>query len=41
MKRFTRLLLEFSNKLENLEVACVMFLAFYNFCWRPHEPKEG
>jgi IS1 family transposase len=31
MKRFTRLSLGFSKKLENLEEACAMFLALYNF----------
>ena len=31
MKRFTRLSLGFSKKLENLEAACAMFLAYYNF----------
>ena len=35
MKRFTRLALGFSKKLENLEAACSLFLAYYNFCWRP------
>ena len=35
MKRFTRLALGFSKKLENLEAACNLFLAYYNFCWRP------
>jgi IS1 family transposase len=34
MKRFTRLSLGFSKKLENLEAACAMFFAYYNFCWR-------
>jgi hypothetical protein len=37
MKRFTRLSLGFPKKLENLEAACAMFLAFYNFCWRTHD----
>lgn len=41
MKRFTRLSLGFSKKLENLEAACAMFLAFYNFCWRTRLPEEG
>jgi len=35
MKRFTRLALGFSKKFENLEAACAMHLAYYNFCWRP------
>ena len=34
MKLFTRLSLGFSKKLENLEAAFAMFLAFYNFVWR-------
>ena len=34
MKRFTRLCLGFSKKLENLEAACAMFLAYYTSCWR-------
>jgi IS1 family transposase len=38
MKRFTRLSLGFSKKLENLEAACAMFLAYYNFCWRTRYP---
>jgi IS1 family transposase len=38
MRRFTRLSLGFSKKLENLEAACAMFLAYYNFCWRTRYP---
>lgn len=34
MKRFTRLALGFSRKLENLEDAIALHLAYYNFCWR-------
>jgi IS1 family transposase len=41
LKRFTRLSLGFSKKLENLEAACAMFLAFYNFVWRTHQPEGG
>jgi hypothetical protein len=37
MKRFTRLSLGFSKKLENWEVACAIFLAFYNFVWRTYD----
>ena len=33
-KRFTRLSLGFSKKLENLEAAIAMFLAYYRFVWR-------
>ena len=41
MKRFTRLSLGFSKKLEILEAACAMFLAYYNFVWRTRYPEEG
>jgi hypothetical protein len=41
MKRFTRLGLGFSKKLENHEAACAMFLAYYNFCWRTRLPGES
>jgi IS1 family transposase len=41
MKRFTRLSLGFSKKLENLEAACAMFLCFYNFCWRTRLPLKS
>lgn len=35
MKRFTRLALGFSKKIENLKAAVKMFIAYYNICWRP------
>jgi IS1 family transposase len=35
MKRFTRLALGFSKKLENLDDAVALHMAYYNFCWRP------
>ncbi|MCE9556431.1 MAG: hypothetical protein K8T91_24035 [Planctomycetes bacterium] len=35
MKRFTRLALGFSKKIENLDAACALHMAYYNFCWRP------
>jgi hypothetical protein len=41
MKRFTRLSLGFSKKLGNLEAACAMFLAYYNFVWRTRDEQEG
>ncbi len=41
MKRFTRLSLGFSKKLENLEAACAVFLAYYNFCWRTRKPGKS
>jgi IS1 family transposase len=34
LKRFTRLSLGFSKKLENLEAACAMYFAYYNYVWR-------
>lgn len=42
MKRFTRLSLGFSKKLECLEAACSLFLAYYNFVWRSrHSDQSG
>lgn len=35
MRRFTRLALGFSKKLENLEAATHLHMAYYNYCWRP------
>jgi hypothetical protein len=35
MKRFMRLALGFSKKIENLEAAVNLHMAYYNFCWRP------
>ena len=31
----------FSKKLENLEAACAMFLAYYNFCCGPETRKRA
>jgi len=39
MRRFTRLSLGFSKKLENHEAACSMFIAYYNYCWRTRYPN--
>lgn len=39
MKRFTRLALGFSKKIENLEAACNLHMAYFNFCWCPGEMK--
>jgi IS1 family transposase len=39
MKRFTRLALGFSKKIENLESACALHFAYYDFCWRPGEMR--
>jgi IS1 family transposase len=36
-KRFCRLTLAFSKKLENLQAATAMHIANYNFCWRSRE----
>lgn len=41
MKRFTRLALGFSKKLENLEAAVAMFLAYYNYVWRTRYPDKS
>lgn len=40
MKRFTRLALGFSKKLECLEAAVSMFLACYNFVWDPPQGRQ-
>lgn len=41
MKRFSRLTYAFSKKLENLENAVAMFMAYYNFCWRTRYPDDS
>ena len=41
MKRFTRLGLGFSKKLDNLKAACSMFMAYYNFVWRTRKPGKS
>ncbi len=38
LRRFARLALGFSKKLENLEAAVACFMAYYNFCWRSRYP---
>ena len=40
MRRFTRLSLGFSKKLENLAAAIALHIAYYNFCW-VHGSLEG
>ncbi len=40
MKRFARLSLGFSKKLECLEAAVSLFLAYYNFVWRTRYPDN-
>src|SRR5688500_2171392 len=37
MRRSTRLALGFSKKLQNLEAAVQLHLAYYNFCWQMRE----
>ena len=37
MKRFTRLSLGFSKKLDNLAAAVALHVAYFNFCWRLRE----
>ena len=39
MRRFTRLTNAFSKKIENLESACALHFAYYDFCWRPGEMR--
>lgn len=41
MKRFARLTLAFSKKLENLENAVALFIAYYDFCWRTRYPDDS
>jgi hypothetical protein len=41
MKRFTRLSLGFSKKLENHAAACAMFIAYYDFVWRTRFPDNS
>ena len=41
MKRFTRLSLGFSKKLENLAAAVAIHVAHFNFCWRSRENEGG
>jgi len=38
LKRFNRLTLCFSKKLENLAAAVAMYVAYYNYCWRTRKP---
>jgi IS1 family transposase len=40
LKRFTRLSLCFSKKLENLIAAVAVYMAYYNFCWQ-HKTLGG
>lgn len=38
MKRFNRLTLCFSKKLENLAAAVALYVSYYNYCWRTRLP---
>lgn len=39
-RRFTRLTVALSRKLENLRAACALHFAYYNFCWQ-HRSLKG
>jgi IS1 family transposase len=41
LKRFNRLTICFSKKLENHAAAVAMFLAYYNYCWRTRKPGKS
>jgi hypothetical protein len=41
MRRFTRLTLGFSKKLDNLKAAVAIHVAYYNFCWRLRLPGKS
>lgn len=41
MKRFTRLSMGFSKKLDNLKSAVSIHVAYYNFCWRLREKGKS
>ena len=41
MKRFTRLNLGFSKRLENLEAEVAIFVGYYNYCWRTRTPEKS
>ena len=40
MKRFTRLALGFSKKLECLQWAVTLHMAYYNSCWQPRTLED-
>lgn len=40
MRRFTRLSLGFSKKLECLAAACAIYVAYYDFVWRTRYPDQ-
>ena len=39
MRRFTRLALGFSKKLDNLKSAVALYFTYYNFCWIPRTTR--
>jgi hypothetical protein len=39
MKRFCRLTMGFSRKIENLDAAVNLHMAYFNFCWRPGDDE--
>jgi hypothetical protein len=41
LKPFTRLSFRYSKRLECLEAACALFLAYYNFVWRTRYPDDS
>ena len=41
MKRFNRLTLCFSKKIDNLAAAVGMYMAYYNYCWQPRMPGKS
>ena len=41
MKRFTRLAMGFSKKLDNLKAATALHVAYHNFCWRLRKPGKS
>ena len=41
MRRFTRLSMGFSKKVQNLAAAVAFQAAYYNFCWRLRRPGKS
>ena len=41
MRRFTRLSMGFSKKVQNLAAAVALQAAYYNFCWRLRRPGKS
>jgi len=40
LKRFTRLTMCYSKKLENLAAAVAIYVAYFNFCWMHSSLKK-